>query len=713
MHWSSVTIPARCGRGETQRNSAQEPRLPRRISPISTLLVALTLSLAIPLPGFAQTWPVPNATGRVRVERVKKTAWPARVGYVQVWPGGADPAGCNVSVFTAGGRKVGSQLLWAAAGDPLKILFDTSSGEVTYDIYLHRGPASTDGWQPEAGVVFETRPWKGGAVDTFDKAWKLLKTTSPLLGRSVMTNIFLGIHPHGSTTNFMGHFSGWFDVKKPGDYEFAVMSTGPAYLRVDGKLIVNRPMLGGSRGRRGEFNGKLKLAAGRHQMDFLCVQPGAGEWMVEAAWKQPGQAYFELMSRDVFSPVAMFESFSYAPGTARASKACLEWETIEHNIADGQALLTVEFRLAGGRKDPSCSWQFDDGTTAKGSPVTNVFALGGLRTVRFQSGDGAASEETCRIEPRWSQIEEWSDAAFERQKKRVLATDHSRAPVEDLCAFVRMADTLSERQWLSHFGAICLQRQSEFKSFQADTLYLLGRHYQTPEVRNYKLAEDAWRAAIAASSPNSGLREKARLRLAQCLTDVHGRPAEALEILRSLDHKLLLSDYIRLARLFEGDALAALNKIEEATRNYQSAGNLADPTNRLHAVRGAARLESARDLIRRGEFDAAEEIIRQIEWETPLERLSAESGIMTIQIHLGRKEYPLALSRCQRLLYSANVDTRRAEVLYHLIETELALNRTDAAAETFKRLLKDHPYSEATARAKDKWVDRLGAKAGR
>ena len=125
-------------------------------------------------------------------------------------------------------------------------------------------------------------------------------------------------------------------------------------------------------------------------------------------------------------------------------------------------------------------------------------------------------------------------------------------------------------------------------------------------------------------------------------------------------------------------------------------------------MQAAARLESARDLIRRGEYEAAEEHLRQIEWETPIDRLSPEVGLGLILVHLGRKEYPLALSRCQRLLYSATVDTHRADVLFYLIETELALNRPDAARETYAKLLKENPYSEATARAKDRWAKSFG-----
>ena len=60
-------------------------------------------------------------------------------------------------------------------------------------------------------------------------------------------------------------------------------------------------------------------------------------------------------------------------------------------------------------------------------------------------------------------------------------------------------------------------------------------------------------------------------------------------------------------------------------------------------------------------------------------------------------------SCCQRLLNVASVDTHRADLLYFLIEASLATNQKDFAADLLAKLLKDHPYSEAAAKAKDKW----------
>jgi tetratricopeptide (TPR) repeat protein len=679
------------------------------------LLAGAAWALLSPTTALAQGWPVANAVGRVHLERAKKTAWPATVGWAQVWPAGLDPAKCNVAVFTGSGRPAGSQVIWTATGEPMKILFDSSSGEVTYDVYLYEGVPQGPAWQPEAGVLLETRARKEGPWDTWDKAWRLYQASEPVLGRSLVTNIFQGVHPHGPTVGFVGHYKAWFTAKKAGEHQFAVVSTGPAYLRVDNKVLVSRPALGGSRGRRAEYNGKTTLSAGRHQMDFLCAHPGTGEWMVEVAWREPGgKEFFELMPKEAFLQAARFDTFSWTPAPGRSNRACFEWEMLEHNLVEDQALVLVQLRTVGGRKEATCHWQFDDGTTATGSPVLHVFPQTGLRRVQFTADEKAATSATLteriNVHPQWSQLEEWRDGLFELEKKQLLARDLSATPPEDLRALVKFADTITERSLLSHLGAACLKRQADFKSYQADAFYLLGWHFQTPETRDYLSAEQCYRASLQLATDDSGLKDKSRLRLARLFTDAFNKPAEALDLLKAVRSDRLMSDYARQAKLFEGDALAAQGKIEEAVKVYRAAGDPLIQANLLRSVQGATRLENARDLIRRTEYDAADDILRQIEWETPLRRLSPETGLPMILVHLGRKEYPLALSRCQRLLYSATVDTHRADVLYCLVETELALGRADAAQQTLAKLIKDHPYSEATARAKDRWGARLGSK---
>jgi outer membrane protein assembly factor BamD (BamD/ComL family) len=84
-----------------------------------------------------------------------------------------------------------------------------------------------------------------------------------------------------------------------------------------------------------------------------------------------------------------------------------------------------------------------------------------------------------------------------------------------------------------------------------------------------------------------------------------------------------------------------------------------------------------------------------------LERLAPESGALLVKVYMARKEWPRALARCQRLLPVAVNDNFQAELLFDMMKIQRALGLPQAAAGTLARLLKEHPYSEAAAHAKE------------
>jgi len=254
---------------------------------------------------------------------------------------------------------------------------------------------------------------------------------------------------------------------------------------------------------------------------------------------------------------------------------------------------------------------------------------------------------------------------------------------------------------LAHVGAFCLSRQDAFGPLTAAAFYLLGFHYEHPGVREYKHAEQAWRTAAKLGLPIT--REKARLRLAQFLLEIAGQPEEALKCLGAVKTLHLPESEVRLKQVLQGDALLFQGKVAEAKAAYERAGALISGVNRAQNMRNRARLESARDYVRRGEYDFAEELLRQVEWEDPLEKLSVESGITRAQIYLGRKEYPRALTRCTQTLNVAIVDTHRADLLYGLAQACEGLGKSDDLRNALKKLVDEFPYSEAAAKARDKY----------
>jgi tetratricopeptide (TPR) repeat protein len=238
-----------------------------------------------------------------------------------------------------------------------------------------------------------------------------------------------------------------------------------------------------------------------------------------------------------------------------------------------------------------------------------------------------------------------------------------------------------------------------------EAFYWLGFYYESANVRNYSMAERCWQAASRAGM--GGFADKARLQLARYQVEVAGKADEALATLAQVAEASLDDPEKRLRKLVTGDALLLQGKAAEARNSYRAAGTLVNPRDRDQESRGRVRLESAKDYIRRGEYELAEDALRQIEWETPLARLSVEAGLTRIKLSLARKEHPRALNRCLQFLEVTIVDTDHADLLYQLAQIYLALGREEPAQSALNRLLKEHPYSEAAALAKDKWGGRV------
>ena len=63
------------------------------------------------------------------------------------------------------------------------------------------------------------------------------------------------------------------------------------------------------------------------------------------------------------------------------------------------------------------------------------------------------------------------------------------------------------------------------------------------------------------------------------------------------------------------------------------------------------------------------------------------------------------MSNARRLLRFAPKGSNRAEILYCLADAASRDGNPTLLADALSKLLKDHPYSEQAARAKDAWPD--------
>jgi len=623
-------------------------------------------------------WHVLTASYRVLISRTDNPPGPAPVGFVSVWPVGVDPKTCAITIFADNGAPVGTKVLWAAAGQPLKLLFDTSGHATNYLVYLSAQPlAFVPQWKmPDLGLVLETRRRPDGPLDTAGQIKTLWKTATTVCGRGLVPRIFEGLNPFGPSDDFVAYYRGVFVVPQNGEYHFATDSDDGSVLAVDGRDVCDWPGGHGADARAYvEHSGKINLNAGQHTIEYYLVQ-GGGPSAAVAAWKPPGATGYEVMPESAFLPVERFKIV-----TAEGAPY-FEWHAAEHAMIDDRAFVDTRFAVVSPKSNMTYRWTFDDGGTATGAEVTHTFLRPAIRPVRLN-----ALTQEVDVCPNWTQMVDWPDGVFARQSREIQKRDTGKLPVADLAYAVRLAKAADDEDLLTYLGRGCLRRTREFKDGDVEVFLLLGAHFQSADIRDYERAEQCLRVAPG---------ERGKLKLASFLLNVTGNADEAGKLCDAIKPDGLDDEERRQLALLRGDVLLARGDVEGARAKYQAVGELEG-----RALLRPARLETARDYLRRGEFDGAEEMVRSVEWQWPLERLAPESGALLVKVYMARKEWPRALARCQRLLPVAVNDNFQAELLFDMMKIQRALGLPQAAAGTLARLLKEHPYSEAAARAKE------------
>ncbi len=675
----------------------------RRFSGLSSLFLmgGLWLQLFFVNGLQAETWHVPGAVYRFKIDLTKGSSWPTSTGYAGLWSNGLNLDKLQIRVHTAAGLAVGQQLLWKSEGAPLKLLFDTSSRQTSYYVYLGESRmAEAPSWQPQAGLILETRKRPDGPVDSWPQVKQLWNRASPILGRSLVSKIYTGIHPHGPTRDFLSYFHGAFRAREEGDYEFSTASDDASFLFIDGKLVAQWPGWHGvHRGRRGRYSGRIRLTKGTHRIEYYNVQNESG-FQVVAGWQPPGSKYSKVIPSGAFYPVAHFGVTGVEAKNRRNAAACFGWNIEGHTEAGGRTLVSVRFLAFGNGRGKNCRWLLDDGSAAYGREVHHVFARPGMRNVRLEV-QGTSLTQKVDVHPLWQQREAWPKHVAKRQARLISSKTFSTAPVEDILYLRRFAEEIKERNWLVKLGRVCLARKGEFGAEHAGMFLQTAFYFQHPDFRDYRSAEACFRTALAMVSDDPALKEKIKLHLSGFLIHCHRRADSGLALLKNIDEQKLSGTERRLKQIFEADAYLTRGEVNVSRRLYIRIGNVVERSDIHYAARRRARLESAKDFLLRKEFKEAERIVREIEWETPLERLNTETGIIMVGIQFGRKEYPFALATALRLLAAAPMDRHRAKILLKLIDIYLVIDEPQPAAEMFRKLQKEHPYSEAAAIAKD------------
>jgi len=630
------------------------------------------------------------------------------VGRVTVWPAGSAAAGWAVRDAVSG-AVTPHRVVWHRTGEPAVLCFDASSGSLRYWVdALDTAGAATE-WRPRAGLTVETRPRPDGPAGTWEESLALWTRAGAATGRSLTDRVFGGVPPHGLRAAFICRFEGWLRVEQAGEYAFATVSDGASFLSVAGRQVTDWPgQQAAEGGDLGQRHGSIRLEAGIHPFEYLNVQGGSG-YRVVAAWRKPDARVFEAIPAAAFVPMDAFEVRSIKSQTAVAP--VFAWHNEGYAVAGPTTLCDVRLWLPGGSDGREVRWIFDDGLAAEGEDVRHVFVGERLSVVACEVWRDGRPEGRIslpvRLQRNPGQIGESPESRLRPLLRAATRPREIRkraaAELHPLFAAANATDDPS----LAEVAETLVERRRECVGPLAAGLAAAGFYFQRHGRRNPAHVEAAWSAILEDPRAPDWIRASTALHLSGFFIHTGSAVARGMRLLaEDADDDALDESERRLKLIFLGDGRAMLGDRAGAVAAYRKAGRaVADADTSLEARR-RAHLDTARHFLSRGEHAAAEQTIRALEWEWPLERLELESGMLMMAIHQARGELDLALAAGRRLLAGAPTDPARPDLLLAVAGIHRGLKQDDAFQATLKQLRREFPNSEAAARAAERYPEK-------
>ena len=346
---------------------------------------------------------------------------------------GHDPSLLVPIAYRSGGERVGCQTVWAEAGKPMRIFFDSSSADEDYWVYLvdkAKQPAPLD-WEPQAELFEEVRSLdrydpKLETLDGFEKLWKesdaIMGRGVPLRGRSQsgpnlaarkIIRSSMSFRSKGSDRlnvpealasrpAWFSRLSATFQIPATDQYRFFCQLEPQGYLLLDGQLLA--PFLGKTN--RRFFD--IEIEKGRHRIEILQYARAGQDCKTGLWWRDPRSKKRWLVfghapsanNYTALEPMADATSGPLETSAAQASWASFSWHQGGNlgAVYPGHDLNWVRLsaHAPGGATNAVYRWRFDDGRTAEGQQVTKLFLRSGMRKVQLEVLDAPGGKVIAR-----------------------------------------------------------------------------------------------------------------------------------------------------------------------------------------------------------------------------------------------------------------------------------------------------------------------------
>jgi len=417
----------------------------------------------------------------------------AKVAHATISFPGRDPSRLVPVAYRANGQRVGCRVVWASESEPMTIMFDSSSGDEDYWVYLvdqASAPAPLD-WTPQAEIVQEIRQLDryNPEVETlagFEKLW----ASAAIVGRGIpqtrsheaglgrlkpRRTIYQGTPPFrqkasrpfnlhelaGSQPATLGRFSGTFHIPATGFYRFFCMSGPGGYVLLDGQLVASF---------RGVKSGRLfaiEIEKGQHRIEMLQYGPTGQVGFAGLWWKDSDKN----LNGDYTIGWPLFGSPGLLSGDSLGRPNYMLWEPLadtmtaplEHRSKDAWATFSWYqlaqqkgvypgigypkyalnwYRFSAHAPGASAAavyrWEFDDGRTAEGKQISKLFLRSGIRKVQLEVLDAPGGKVVARAAGEVAvqmSVADWHEA-------NLLNYANSRQDIESRAPFSPLVEQL-------------------------------------------------------------------------------------------------------------------------------------------------------------------------------------------------------------------------------------------------------------------------------
>ncbi len=659
------------------------------------------------------------------------------VSFARIYVPGYDVSNFVPEVYaTTSGDKVKSRILSAAKGEPMEIIFESPIGNPSYLVYLvPRGRDSNFAlsWQPEAGLVLETR-WSRRGLKSSDRLPNLKAAfdRAELVGRSLVDDIQQTYPIHVSAEYDGGaplrkggygiyRYTGYIHVPKKGNYTFATISNWDSYLTIDDQVVVSWPGRHDYRGgRRGEKKGTISLEKGVHKLEYLNVNRW-GQMYTIAAWEKPGEE-LRVMSRTDFLPLGRFNAASAEYHDSDKAYAAFEWSVVDAFRLEqtGPSFVTLRFKALKPERLTGYDyrWTFDDGTVETGETVDHVFLRPAIRNVKLDvslTGQRLAQvTHEVHVHPAWEKCLTYIDNTDDYDKvikQRVL----EKAPPDDLVNLYTLAQDAERPDWKNRAATVLTEHVDRLarESENTDFIFDFSQYLQSPQLKEYDKALRLFSLLLERSNVDTQTPLRGTICLAELLITFFGRNDEALKLLNQLQMQNMSSDWKRRAIVTKAQAMLALGQRTEAIDLVQSLGGSSNPADAAkQRIKHAGLIRHARFLAGikddPNQLDHAMANLETVIAEDPMKVFSPVMNLIKLDMHLARDEFQAAFHLTERLKLLQLNDYDIAQVLARQVVALCGLKDMNKAKSTYAQLNKDHLFSPAVAQARQAIIQAVG-----